>query len=73
MQCGIKERVMRSMRTVAVRCFKCRKEGHKCRECPLWKKKVKRVVRPAEGKAHQQRERRLACLKKGKAQELLRL
>jgi len=35
MQCGIEERVVRSMRTAAVRCFKCEEEGHKCRECPL--------------------------------------
>jgi len=32
MQCGVEER---SMRMVAVRCFKCREERHKCRECPL--------------------------------------
>jgi len=52
MQCGIKEKAVRSMRTVVVRCFKCGKEGHKCRECSLWKRKVKRVVRLKEGKAH---------------------
>jgi len=52
MQCGIKEKAVRSMRTVVVRCFKCGKEGHKCRECPLWKRKVKRVVCLKEGKAH---------------------
>jgi len=39
MQCGMKERVVKSMRTIAVRCFKCGKEGHKCRECLLWEKK----------------------------------
>jgi len=37
MQCGVEERVIRSMR-IAVRCFKCREEGHKCRKCPLWQK-----------------------------------
>jgi len=48
MQCGIEERVVRSVRMEAVRCFKCREEGHKCRECPLWKNKEKtaRVTRP---------------------------
>jgi len=35
MQCSIEERVVRSIRMVAVRCFKCREEGHKCRECPV--------------------------------------
>ena len=46
MQCGVEKRVVRSMKTVAVRCFKCGEEGHKCRECPLWEKKPKRVARP---------------------------
>jgi len=75
MQCGIEERVVRSMRTVAVRCFKCREEGHKCRECPLWVKK-KRPARPVRRKA-QEEERKLrrveedgaACPIKGKAQQ----
>jgi len=35
MQCGVKKKIVRSMRTVAIRCFKCGEEGHKCRECPL--------------------------------------
>jgi len=33
MQCGIEERAVRSMRTVVVKCFKCREGEHKCREC----------------------------------------
>jgi len=53
MQCGVEERVVRSVRMVVVRCFKCEGEGHKCRECPLWERKVKRVARPRERKAHQ--------------------
>jgi len=32
MQCGMEERVVRSTRTVVVRCFKCGEEGHKYRE-----------------------------------------
>ena len=68
MQCGVEERVVRSTRTVVVRCFKCGREGHKCRECPLWEKKVKRVARPNGRKAHQ-KKRRLACPIREKAQE----
>ena len=33
MQCGVKGKVIRSIRVV-VECFKCGEEGHKCRECP---------------------------------------
>jgi len=68
MQCGVEEKVVRNVRMVVVRCFKCGKEGHKCRECPLWEKKVKRVAHPNRGKAHQQ-ERRPAHPIREKAQE----
>jgi len=44
MQCGIEERTIRSVRVV-VECFKCREEGHKCRECPLWERREKRIAR----------------------------
>jgi len=54
----VEERVVRGARREVVRCFKCREEGHKCRECPLWEKKVKRVARPDEGKAHQKEKKR---------------
>jgi len=57
MQCGVEGKVIRSVR-VMVECFKCGEEGHKCRECPLWEKKVKRVACPEEGKAHQEEKRR---------------
>ena len=53
---------------VAVKCFKCREEGHKCRWYPLWKRKVKRMARPKESKVHQG-ERRLARPINKKAQE----
>ena len=66
MQCGVKERVIRRVRMEAVRCFKCG-EGHKCRQCPLWKKE-KRVAYPKKGKAYQ-KERRPAHPVRGKAQE----
>jgi len=65
-QCGVEERVVRSMGTVVVKCFKCGKEGHKCRECPLWERKLKRVARPNGGKAHQ-REKRLRRMEEEKA------
>jgi len=65
MQCGIEERVVRSMRTVVVKCFRCREEGHKCRECPLWMKK-ERAVRVAMPQKAQQ-EKRPARPVRGKA------
>jgi len=54
MQCGIEERVVRSMRTAVVKCFRCGEEGHKYRMCP---KKEKRVAHPRKGKAHQEERR----------------
>jgi len=35
MQCGVEERVVRSVRAVVVKCFRYGVEGHKCRECLL--------------------------------------
>jgi len=67
MQCGIKERVVRSVRAAVVKCFRCGVEGHKCRECPLWVKK-ERVVRVAMPQKVQQ-ERRPARPVRGEAQE----
>jgi len=66
MQCGVEGKMIRSVR-VAVECFKCREEGHKCRECPLWvkKEKVARVARPQKA----QQKERLARPIRGKAQE----
>jgi len=75
MQCGVEERVVRSMKTALVKCFRCGDEGHKCRVCP---KKEKRVARPREGKVHQKEKRRevrrveeeeAACPIKGKVQQ----
>jgi len=70
MQCGVEERVVRSIKMEAVRCFKCGEEGHKCRRCLLWKKE-KRVARPKEGKAHQG-ERKPVHPEKEKVQEKAR-
>jgi len=64
-QCGVEGRMIRSVRVV-VECFKYGEEGHKCREYPQWKRKVKRVVRPKEGKVHQG-ERRLRRVEEGEA------
>ena len=70
MQCGIEERVVRSVRTVGVKCFKCGGEGHKCRECPLWikRKNEEKAACVASPRKAQQKERP-ACLTKGKVQE----
>ena len=51
MQYGIEEKMIRSVRMVGVKCFKCREEGHKYRECPLWIKRrneerAARVAKP---------------------------
>jgi len=56
MQCGVEEKIVRNMRTVVVKCFKCEEEEHKCRECPLWEKKVKRVVCPDGERCTKKRE-----------------
>jgi len=61
MQCGVEEKTIRSMRMLGVKCFRCEEEGHKCRECPLWKK---RPVHPEKGKA-QEKEKRLRRVEEG--------
>jgi len=65
MQCGVEERVVRSVRMAVVKCFRCGEEGHKCKVCL---KKEKRVARPRKRKAHQG-EKRPACPIREKAQE----
>jgi len=56
MQCGVKEKTIRRQEAAVVECFKYEEEGHKCRECPLWRKK-KRVeekpVHPVKGKVQE--------------------
>jgi len=64
MQCGVEERVVRSMRMAVVKCFRCREEGHKCRMCP---RKEKRVARPRERKAHQGERREVRRVEKREA------
>jgi len=68
MQCGVEEKTIRNVRITVVECFKYGEEGHKCRECPLWEKKVKRVAHLNEEKAHQE-ERRPARPIRKKVQE----
>jgi len=68
MQYGVEKRAVRSIRSTAVKYFKCGEEEHKYRECPLWERKVKRVACPKGGKVYQG-ERRLACSVREKAQE----
>jgi len=70
MQCSIEEKMVRSVRIVVIRCFKYKKEGHKCKEC-LLRKKEYRVARPYKGKVHQ--EKKPARLERGKAQEVKRV
>jgi len=68
-ECGMEERIVRNVRTTAVKCFKYREKGHKCKEYPLWRKKekkVKRVMHPIQEKAHQQEKRKLVHLKREK-------
>ena len=67
MQCGVEERMVRSVRTSVTRCFQCGDEGHKCYVCPRKQEKKIRVARPYMGKAHQRKTP--ARLERGKAQE----
>jgi len=63
MQYGVEEKMIRSVRMLGVKCFRCGEEGHKCRECPLWKK---RPACPVKGKA-QKGERRLRRVEESEA------
>jgi len=42
MQCGKEGKMIRKQEVAVVECFKYRKKGHKCRECPLWEKVERR-------------------------------
>jgi len=60
--------MIRNVIIMAVEYFKYREKRHKCKECPLWKKKMKRVAHPNGGKVHQE-ERRPVCSIREKVQE----
>jgi len=67
MQYGVREKMIRRVGAVEVKCYKCREMEHKCKECPLWEKK-ERVARTAKlQKTYQKRE--LAHPMKKKVQE----
>ena len=53
MQCRVEERTIRRQEVIVVECFKCGEQGHKCKECPLWRKmkKERRLRRIEEEKA----------------------
>jgi len=70
MQYGVEKRVVRSIRMVAVKCFKCGEEGHKYRKYPLWIKKERAVCVANPQKVQQ--GRRLARPVRKKAQEEVR-
>jgi len=68
MRCGVELRKQEAEERWRIKCYKCGEERHKCKECLLWKK-VKRVARPVQGKAHQQEKRKPARPIKGEVQE----
>jgi len=67
MQCGVREKTIRRVGAVEVKCYKCGEMGHKCREYPLWKKKERVACVAKPQKVHQKREP--AHPVKGKVQE----
>jgi len=77
-QCGVEERIIRRKKAIVVECFKCGEKGHKCKECPLWRKmkeekrlrriveeEIACVVRPQKV----QQKGKLACPIREEAQE----
>jgi len=65
-QCGVEERVVRRQEVAGVECFKCGEKGHKCRECPIWRKRgVKKVTYVAKPQKVQQKK--LRRIKEGEA------
>jgi len=69
MQCGVEKRVIRRQEAVVVECFKYGEKGHKCRVCPLWRKKEQVKGKPvylAKGKV-QETEKKLRRVEEKKA------
>jgi len=68
MSCGVELRKQEvKQEGWKVECYKCREEGHKCRECPLWEKRERVACVARLQKAHQQKGP--ACPAKGKVEE----
>jgi len=67
MQCGVREKTIRGIGVVEVECYKCGETGHRCRECPLWRKAKEERRRVEKKVAHVampqkvQQEGRPAC------------
>jgi len=55
MQCGVEERIVRSVRASVAKCFQCGDEGYKCYVCPRKQEKKIRVACPYMGKVHQKK------------------
>jgi len=57
-----------------VECYKCREEGHKCRECLLWRKKERverKLAHPVKGKV-QETERKIRRTEEDEAAHVAR-
>jgi len=72
MQCGVKKMIIKRQEVVRVKCYKCKEEGHKYRECLLWRKteerKVQETAHVAKPPNVQKKERPVRPVK-GKVQE----
>jgi len=55
-RCGVELRRQKAKQEEwRVECYKCGKEGHKCKECLLWRKEQveRKLVHPVKGKAQE--------------------
>jgi len=79
MQYGVREKMIRRIGAVEIKYYKCGEIGHKCRECPLWKKAKEEKKRVEERVAYvampqkPQQEGKSACPIREKAQEIERM
>jgi len=63
MQCRVEESMIKRVRVVEVKCFKCGEKEHKCRGCLLWVRK-ERAVCVARPQKAQQEERLVMGIKR---------